>query len=198
VSVKKGTSKRSAARVIERSEQAKLFMAQDSASLVTTFRPPMENSHPCGASVWMPFRLDNSLNGPQGNSSGSAFVRRKKRREHNEVGFALAKTLIMNGIASLPDNWIIEFTRGAPIGLDDDNVVGSFKSIRDGMADMFAFDDGSSTCWWAYHQTKTSRKDEVPYFVHARIFCPMHWMQEAYGFTHLPTLSSRRKIFRCE
>lgn len=198
MSVKKGTSRSIAERAIERSEQAKLFLEQDCVKHATMFKQPMGSNPPCGVSVWTPFRLDNSLNGPQGNTKGSAFIRRKKRREHNEVGFALAKALIMNGIPSLPKDWIVELTRGAPISLDDDNVVGSFKSIRDGIADMFAFDDGSSTCWWAYHQAKTSRKDDVPYFVHMRIFCPMHWMTEAYGFEDLPTKSSRRKIFRCQ
>lgn len=162
-----------------------------------TYRPPTVPKVLCGASVWVDFRLDNSLNGSQGNTHGSAFVRIKKRNDQRELGKRMAERFIRaHGISQFPDGWVLELVRVAPSSLDDDNVVGSFKSIRDGFADGFKFDDGASTCWWTYHQIKSKRKSDHPYMVMAVLLCTACWMHGAYGVSAFNG-SSRKKITRC-
>ena len=49
----------------------------------------------------------------------------------------------------------IELTRLAPRRLDSDNLAGSCKHIRDGIADWFGVDDGDARYQWAYAQEKS-------------------------------------------
>ena len=47
-------------------------------------------------------------------------------------------------------------TRVAPRELDGDNLQGSFKSIRDGVADYFGTDDRNPQIEWQYMQEKAN------------------------------------------
>jgi len=50
---------------------------------------------------------------------------------------------------------IVMLTRISPRPLDDDNLRGAFKSIRDGIADVFQLDDSArSPITWRYAQLK--------------------------------------------
>lgn len=49
---------------------------------------------------------------------------------------------------------IISLTRIAPRALDSDNLAGSFKAVRDGIADALGTDDGSPLLEWRYGQEK--------------------------------------------
>lgn len=46
----------------------------------------------------------------------------------------------------------ILLTRVSPRKLDDDNLQGALKSIRDGVADWLGIDDGSADLSWQYDQ----------------------------------------------
>lgn len=46
----------------------------------------------------------------------------------------------------------IQLIRLAPKKLDSDNLVSSFKAIRDGVADWLKIDDGSDRIEWLYSQ----------------------------------------------
>jgi crossover junction endodeoxyribonuclease RusA len=48
----------------------------------------------------------------------------------------------------------VTFTRVGPRALDDDNLAGSFKAVRDGAADALGVDDGSDEVQWLYVQEK--------------------------------------------
>jgi hypothetical protein len=38
--------------------------------------------------------------------------------------------------------------------LDDDNLAGAFKAVRDGVADWLGINDGSKKLVWKYEQTR--------------------------------------------
>lgn len=52
----------------------------------------------------------------------------------------------------------ITFTRLAPRALDDDNLVGAFKALRDGIADRLGVKDDDPRISWSYAQV-TNPKD---------------------------------------
>lgn len=48
-------------------------------------------------------------------------------------------------------------TRVAPRKLDDDNLRGALKAVRDGVADWLGIDDGDERVSWEYAQEKDKR-----------------------------------------
>ena len=48
----------------------------------------------------------------------------------------------------------VKLTRVAPRKLDTDNLAGSLKAVRDGIADWLKIDDGSSLVSWEYSQRR--------------------------------------------
>lgn len=61
---------------------------------------------------------------------------RRRRRERALVARALA------GIHAPDPPWCVTLTRTAPRLMDSDNLLGSFKSVRDEIADWLGTDDG--------------------------------------------------------
>jgi hypothetical protein len=53
---------------------------------------------------------------------------------------------------------VVTLTRIAPRELDDDNLSGGFKSVRDGVADWLGIDDRDPRVKWAYAQRKGAPK----------------------------------------
>ena len=49
---------------------------------------------------------------------------------------------------------VVTITRIAPRSLDDDNLVGSAKHVRDGVADALGIDDRSPLVQWRYAQRR--------------------------------------------
>lgn len=49
---------------------------------------------------------------------------------------------------------VVTITRIAPRQLDDDNLAGSAKHVRDGIADALGIDDGDERVQWRYAQAK--------------------------------------------
>lgn len=76
----------------------------------------------------------------------------KARRMKQERGVtsAMVKTLPITKRIS----YVITLTRLAPRKLDGDNLAGSFKAIRDGVADALGIDDGDDQIEWRYRQEK--------------------------------------------
>jgi hypothetical protein len=54
---------------------------------------------------------------------------------------------------------VVTLTRIAPRELDDDNLAGGFKSVRDGVADWLGCDDRDSRVQWRYAQRTGSVKE---------------------------------------
>lgn len=53
-----------------------------------------------------------------------------------------------------PEGLAITITRIAPRKLDSDNLAGSAKAVRDGIADWLGLDDGDERLDWQYAQRK--------------------------------------------
>ena len=53
----------------------------------------------------------------------------------------------------------ITLTRIGPRTLDDDNLAGGFKHVRDGVADWLGIDDGDKRLTWRYEQRKGAPKE---------------------------------------
>ena len=53
---------------------------------------------------------------------------------------------------TLPDRLVVYITRIAPCGLDSDNLAGSCKHARDGIADALGIDDRDPRVEWRYRQ----------------------------------------------
>jgi len=50
---------------------------------------------------------------------------------------------------------VVRLTRFAPSnGLDDDNLRGALKAVRDGVADALGIDDRDPRARWEYHQQR--------------------------------------------
>ncbi len=63
--------------------------------------------------------------------------------------------LVFRGmVAATPLPVTVTLVRIAPRSLDDDNLRGAFKAIRDGVADAFGVDDRDARVVWAYGQRK--------------------------------------------
>lgn len=58
----------------------------------------------------------------------------------------------LEGIVIPPAPLVVTMTRHGPKKLDDDNLQGACKAIRDGIADSIGVDDGSDIYTWVYKQ----------------------------------------------
>lgn len=83
---------------------------------------------------------------------------KKARRAKQERGWA---TLTVNGagIRKLGLPITVTLTRVAPRALDDDNLRGALKSIRDGIADCLGVDDRDARVTWRYAQRRGSPRE---------------------------------------
>lgn len=79
----------------------------------------------------------------------------KANRAKRQRKAAWAYLLADNAPRTLPAT--ITLTRIAPRMLDDDNLAGAFKAVRDGVADYFQVDDGDPRYRWRYDQRPGKR-----------------------------------------
>lgn len=78
-------------------------------------------------------------------------------REHWAVRAKRVKCERMAALAlsiTLPLPVVVALTRIAPRPLDDDNMIGGFKGLRDGIADRLGIADNDPRVRWAYGQEK--------------------------------------------
>lgn len=80
-------------------------------------------------------------------------VRSKRAKQHRTTaGWRVAAVLRSEAMIRYPLTVII--TRIAPRVLDDDNLAGACKSVRDGIADALGIDDRDPRVKWAVAQRK--------------------------------------------
>jgi hypothetical protein len=77
-------------------------------------------------------------------------VKAKRNREHRSAAYyatqgALRKEMLAGNVRGT-------LTRIGKRRLDDDNLAGAFKAIRDGVADGLGLDDGDPRIEWRYAQ----------------------------------------------
>lgn len=76
----------------------------------------------------------------------------KARRVKAERKAALALSI------TLPLPLVVTLTRIGPRPLDDDNLIGGFKGLRDGIADRLGVADNDPRVRWAYRQERGKPK----------------------------------------
>lgn len=82
--------------------------------------------------------------------------RQKRAKEQRQAAFVLATTTDLNPMLVEQSPAVrVTMTRLAPRKLDSDNLAGSMKHVRDGIADFFCVDDGSEKYDWQYGQEKS-------------------------------------------
>lgn len=54
---------------------------------------------------------------------------------------------------------VVTLTRVGPKPLDDDNLTGGFKALRDGIADRLGVDDADPRVTWRYDQVRGKAKE---------------------------------------
>jgi len=96
--------------------------------------------------VQWPARLSGSQNAREHHHA-------RARRVKAERGNAL---LMCRTKLRQPALWpvVIRLTRIGPRKLDSDNVQGSLKAVRDGVADWLGLDDGDERITWLYAQER--------------------------------------------
>ncbi|GLQ96452.1 hypothetical protein [Dyella mobilis] len=75
----------------------------------------------------------------------------KVKLQRQQVG------LVVKSKRPLPFPAVITLTRLSPGTLDDDNLLGALKAIRDGVADAFQLPDNHCGLTWCYGQEKYKR-----------------------------------------
>jgi len=88
-------------------------------------------------------------------------VRAKSAKQQREAAFYVVKKFELP-LPILP--LMVRITRIGPRALDDDNLAGSCKSIRDGIAQRLGIDDGSEAIAWRYAQRKGPYGIEIEFF----------------------------------
>lgn len=89
--------------------------------------------------------------------------RAKRSKEHREVSYLMLRSEIGAERPKMP--LAVKLTRLSPRQLDDDNLRGALKAVRDGVADYFGVDDRHPGIEWLYGQEKG------PYGVKIEIAC---------------------------
>lgn len=80
---------------------------------------------------------------------------RKNRRGHQRQTTHDDIKSALSVVPKLPVTVLL--LRMAPRKLDDDNLRGALKAVRDGVADWLGVDDGSPLITWEYGQGKASK-----------------------------------------
>jgi hypothetical protein len=78
--------------------------------------------------------------------------RQRRAKEQRRLAFTTVPACVRNMAPPLR----ITLTRLAPRRLDSDNLAGSMKAVRDGVADAIGIDDGDQRLDWQYGQRKSS------------------------------------------
>lgn len=79
-------------------------------------------------------------------------TRAKRAKGHRSVTLLLTRAALRHEVIRFPLSVVI--TRIAPRALDDDNLAGAAKSVRDGVADALGIDDRDPRVKWAVAQRR--------------------------------------------
>jgi hypothetical protein len=104
----------------------------------------------------VPLHLENRANMQIGNSQRAAIIRSREHREHHRLGFEHTRdALALAGLRAVDVvPLIVRIIRVSAGKLDDDNVIGCAKWLRDGIAEALGIDDGGRFVQWRYGQLR--------------------------------------------
>ena len=108
-----------------------------------------------------PYNLESFSNARDKNR----FVKADKVKAGVGMGYLMAAKLHsqMRQVSTVAERRRIRMIRISPGKLDDDNLRGAFKAIRDGIAKFFGVDDGDVNRWqWEYDQEKGPSRKKDP------------------------------------
>lgn len=101
----------------------------------------------------LPLTLPSRSNASNLHHFGRAALAKAQRNAGRLViGFHFARALTT---LPLEVNLVVRITREAPKPLDDDNLAGACKSLRDGIADALGVDDRDPRVCWLCDQSKS-------------------------------------------
>jgi hypothetical protein len=103
--------------------------------------------------VSLPLRTHSTLNVRE------HWRKRAKRAQEERAVVRMRLAVVQGWPPPLPVT--VTLTRVGPRALDDDNLAGSFKAVRDGVADALGVDDGSNEIQWFYNQKKGAHEVRV-------------------------------------
>ena len=96
----------------------------------------------------VPVRLVSLLNAREHH-----MARARRAKTQRTAAHTLAREHV-SGLVDTPLSLTVTITRIAPGKLDDDNLTGSAKHVRDGIADALGIDDGDPRITWVVEQAK--------------------------------------------
>ncbi len=103
--------------------------------------------------VVVPLRLVSELN-----ARGHWAKRARRMKQHRQAAAFVVRGALHGAGVTAPIT--VTITRVAPSnGLDDDNLVGSAKGVRDGVADALGIDDRDPRVTWCYAQRRAKKGD---------------------------------------
>jgi hypothetical protein len=101
--------------------------------------------------VTLPIKIESSLNLRE-----HWRTRANRNSSHRAAAFISLRGMTKWRPEVLPCT--VTLTRIAPRELDDDNLAGGFKSVRDGVADWLGVDDRDRRIAWVYRQERGAPK----------------------------------------
>lgn len=96
----------------------------------------------------VPVRLVSLLNAREHH-----MARARRAKTQRTAAHTIARARV-SGLVDTNLLLTVTITRIAPRELDDDNLAGSAKHVRDGIADALGIDDGDKRIQWRYEQAK--------------------------------------------
>jgi hypothetical protein len=103
--------------------------------------------------VSLPLRTRSTLNVRE------HWRKRAKRTQEERAVVRMRLAVVREWPPRLPA--VVTLTRVGPRALDGDNLQGSLKGVRDGVADALGVDDGSDEVTWSYDQQRGSYEVRV-------------------------------------
>lgn len=97
-------------------------------------------------SVLVPVKIESSLNLRE-----HWRTRANRNTSHRAAAFSALRAAVKKFDPSILP-CVVTLTRIAPREMDDDNLAGGFKSVRDGTADWLGCDDRDKRIEWRYAQ----------------------------------------------
>lgn len=86
---------------------------------------------------------------------------RRVKQQRDAVRLLLNSVFAMQKRPTVEDEITIQITRIASRDLDTDNLAGSMKAVRDGVADALRINDGHECITWEYDQRRGKYAVEI-------------------------------------
>lgn len=107
----------------------------------------------CAVEIEIPVRLVSLLNTREHHMARARRAKQQRSLARLQTIARLCRSPLWARVAN-GCGIVVTITRIGPRELDDDNLAGSAKHVRDGIADALGIDDGSDLVTWLYAQSK--------------------------------------------